>query len=148
MITGENSQIFYRPEQFKAYLMPALLTDRKSVVIEQSGFVHQPVRIVSDPINAALRNQLSRNKLFAGVWMCFHSINLEQHLSLYYPWFVTLTPNCTAMRNEKRINRIARPKPTFTAVEASAASRKMTTGNRECLRALNSETAFYEGTLN
>ena len=146
-MTGENSQIFYRPEQLKADLLPALLTDRKSVVIEQSGFVHQPVRIVSDPINAALRNQLSRNKLFAGVWMCLHSINLEPHLSLD-PWFVTITPNCTAMRNEKRIERIARPRPTFAVVEASPSFGKMTTGKMACLRALNSETAFCEGDLN
>jgi hypothetical protein len=74
MITGENSQILHRPEQFKANLMPALLTNGKSVVFEQSGFVHQPVHIVSDPINAALWNQLSRSKLFAGVRMFFHSI--------------------------------------------------------------------------
>lgn len=145
MITGENSQIFYRTEQLKADLMPALLTDRKFVVIEQSGFVHQPVRIVNDPINAALRNQLSRNKLFAGVWMCFHSINLEQHLSLD-SWFVTITPNCTAMRNEKRIKRIARPRPTFAAVQASPSVGKMTTGQMKCLRALNSD--FCEGALN
>jgi len=53
---GYSGGIMYGSPQFKTDALPALPAKRKTSAFQQGGFVHQPVRGMSDPVNSTFRH--------------------------------------------------------------------------------------------
>lgn len=58
MAGGKSLSVFHRAQNLKTNRPAALAAKRKTVSCKQGRFVHQPMRVVRDPVHAAFWNQL------------------------------------------------------------------------------------------
>ena len=87
---GYSGGILHGPPQFKTDALPTLPAKRETSTFQQSGFVHQPMRRMRDPVNSTFRHQITRLVFFSHPPVLLldsspgfgHSLNTKRSLRL------------------------------------------------------------------